>query len=110
MLSTSMGIADFTQSATQIKGLINGMNPWPCVTVPAENGRLKLLRAAVTDGTGEPGMILSADTRNGLVIACGTGAVRVLEIQAPGGKPMKSEDYLRGHSLPAGMNLKEDNA
>ena len=110
MLSKSMGIADFTQSATQIKGLINGMNPWPCVTVPAENGRLKLLRAAVTDGTGEPGMILSADTRNGLVIACGTGAVRVLEIQAPGGKPMKSEDYLRGHSLPAGMNLKEDNA
>ena len=110
MLNKSMGIADFTQNARLVKGLINGMNPWPCVTVPAENGRLKLLRAAVTDGAGEPGTILSADARNGLIIACGTGAVRVIEIQAPGGKPMKSEDYLRGHSLPAGMNLKEDNA
>ena len=33
------------------------------------------------------------------VIACGSGAVRVLEVQAPGGKQMKSEDYLRGHNL-----------
>ena len=110
MLNKSMGIADFTQSASRVRGLINGMNPWPCVTVPAENGRLKLLRASVTDGAGEPGTILSADARNGLIIACGAGAVRVIEIQAPGGKPMKSEDYLRGHSLPAGLNLKEDNA
>lgn len=108
MLHKGMGIADFTRSAREVKGLINGMNPWPCVTVPAENGRLKLLRATAADGTGEPGSILAADARNGLIIACGTGAVRVLEIQAPGGKPMKSEDYLRGHSLPVGQNLKED--
>ena len=62
------------------------------------------------DGTGEPGTVLCADARNGLIIACGTGAVRILEIQAPGGKTMKSEDYLRGHSLPAGLNLKEVDA
>ena len=110
MLNQSMGIPDFTQEARQVRGLINGMNPWPCVTVPVENGRLKLLRAAVADGTGEPGTVRRADARNGLIIACGTGAVRILELQAPGGKPMKSEDYLRGHSLPAGLNLKEVDA
>ena len=37
----------------------------------------------------------SANAKEGLVIACGKGAVRVLELQAPGGKRMKSEDYLR---------------
>ena len=110
MLTRDMGIADFTKPAALVKGQINGLNPWPCVSVPMGEGRLKLLRAALTDGSGAPGTILCADPKNGLKIACGDGAVRVLELQAPGGKAMKSEDYLRGHSLPVGTTLKEEQA
>ncbi len=108
MLTKDMGTADFSKPSILVKGQINGLNPWPCVTVPVEGGRLKLLRAERSDGDGIPGEVLRADSKNGLVIACGEGAVRILELQAPGGRAMRSEDYLRGHSLPAGIILKED--
>ena len=99
MLKKEEGITDFSGSAAEIRGLINGLNPWPCVSIPCAEGRLKLLRAVCADGSGKPGSLLYANAKEGLVIACGEGAVRILELQAPGGKRMKSEDYLRGHSL-----------
>lgn len=99
MLKKEMGWTDFTGTAGQVRGLVNGLNPWPCVSIPCGEGRLKLLRAVCAEGSGEPGSILKADPKEGLVIACGEGAVRILELQAPGGKRMRAEDYLRGHSL-----------
>ena len=45
------------------------------------------------------GEILCADAKQGLVIAAGEGAVRVIELQAPGGKRMNAKDYLRGHPV-----------
>ena len=108
MLNKSMGIVDFTADADAVRGLINGLNPWPCVSVPIGNERLKLLRAERVDADGEAGTVAEADPKKGLIIACGSGAVKILEIQAPGGKRMKPEDYLRGHGIPAGTDLKED--
>ena len=109
MLTKEMGRPEWSRSAGEIRGLINGLNPWPCVSVPAEGGRLKLLRAVCEAGSGAPGTVIRADAKEGLVIACGSGAVRILEMQAPGGKRMKPEDYLRGHSIPEGTVLKEEN-
>ena len=108
MLNKGMGVADFTADADRVRGQINGLNPWPCVSVPIGSERLKLLRAVRTEDSGKPGSVIASDSKSGLIIACGSGAVRILEIQAPGGKKMKPEDYLRGHSLPAGTDLKED--
>ncbi len=100
MLKKEMGFTDFTETAEMVRGLINGLNPWPCVSIPGgEEGRLKLLRAVCTEGSGTPGSVLAADPKNGLIIACGEGAVRILEVQGPGGKRMKAEDYLRGHRI-----------
>lgn len=109
MLTKELGRPDWTRSAGEIRGLINGLNPWPCVSVPLDGGRLKLLRAVGAEGSGEPGTVLRADPKGGLVIACGNGAVRILELQAPGGKQMKAEDYLRGHGIPEGCILREEN-
>ena len=99
MLTKEMGMTDFSGTAEQVRGLVNGLNPWPCVSIPCAEGRLKLLRAACAEGGGTPGSILKADPKEGLVIACGQGAVKILELQAPGGKRMRAEDYLRGHSI-----------
>ena len=99
MLTKEMGMTDFSGTAEQVRGLVNGLNPWPCVSIPCAEGRLKLLRAACAEGTGTPGGILKADPKEGLVIACGQSAVKILELQAPGGKRMRAEDYLRGHSI-----------
>ncbi len=108
MLDKQMGIVDFSLDSNLVRGRINGLNPWPCVSVPIQGERLKLLRAANSLETGVPGSVISSDPKNGLIIACGRGAVRILEVQAPGGKQMKAEDYLRGHGIPAGTILKED--
>lgn len=108
MLTKDMGIPDFGAEADRVRGQINGLVPWPCVSVPLGGERLKLMRAAVTEGCGPAGAVLLSDPKQGLVIACGKGAVRILEVQAPGGKRMRAEDYLRGHSIPAGTVLKEE--
>ena len=107
MLKKEMGTPDFSQGARRVKGQINGLNPWPCVSVPMGGEKLKLMRATTAEGSGVPGTILRADAKGGLLIACGEGAVRILELQAPGGKVMKAEDYLRGHQMPVGMSLAE---
>jgi methionyl-tRNA formyltransferase len=108
MLSKQMSIPDFRRDSDSVRGMINGLNPWPCVSVPVGGERLKLLRAVCDEGNGPFGTVLTSDSRRGLVIACGSGAVRILEVQAPGGKRMKAEDYLRGHGLIEGMDLNED--
>lgn len=107
MLEKQFGIPEWTADANKVRGQINGLNPWPCVAVELEEGRLKLLRAALAEGTGKPGEVLKADPKAGLVIACGNDAVSILELQAPGGKQMKASDYLRGHSIPVGTVLGE---
>ena len=105
MLTREMGEMNFTGTADSARGQINGLNPWPCASVMLEGERLKLLRAACAEGKGEPGEVLVSDPKKGLVIACGDGAVRILELQAPGGRKMRAEDYLRGHGIPAGTRL-----
>ena len=102
MLRKEMGFAGFSSEAILVRGRINGLNPWPCVSVTIDGERIKLLRADISDGKGIPGTVLAADPHNGLLIACGEGAVRILELQAPGGKKMKTEDYLRGHKINPG--------
>ena len=108
MLTKEMGIPDFTADAEKVRGQINGLNPWPCVSVPLGEERLKLLRAVAAEGNGEAGSVIAADPKNGLVIACGEGAVRILEVQAPGGKKMRAEDYLRGHEISGQWTVKSD--
>ncbi len=108
MLDKAMGRVDFHEDAAAVRARINGLNPWPCVSVPIGKERLKLLRAETFDGRGTAGTVICSDARQGFAIACGDGAVRILEIQAPGGKRMKPEDYLRGHSISVGTDLKEE--
>jgi len=108
MLNKGMTVADFTQDADLVRGWINGLNPWPCVTVPLNGERLKLLRAVCCEGGGEPGTVTAADPKEGLKIACGIGSVKILTVQAPGGRQMRAEDWLRGHGIPAGTSLKEE--
>ena len=108
MLTKEMGVIDWAEQAKDIVNRIHGLNPWPGCSTAIEGGRLKLLRAEVAEGKGQPGEIIVADPKQGLVVAAGEGAVRVTQLQAPGGKPMNSKDYLRGHPMAVGTVLKEE--
>jgi methionyl-tRNA formyltransferase len=105
MLTKEMGRMDWTKTARELANQVLALNPWPACTVPWGDGRLKLLRAEAAEGSGAPGTVLRADSREGLLIACGQGALRVTQLQAPGGKAMDAKDYLRGHPVETGLKL-----
>ncbi|HEY4192252.1 MAG TPA: methionyl-tRNA formyltransferase [Mesorhizobium sp.] len=96
---------DWTLSATEVHNHIRGLSPFPGAWCEVEIGgrreRLKLLRSAMAEGLGEPGGIL--DDR--LTVACGAGAVRLVEVQRAGGKPVAASEFLRGTRLEKGMKL-----
>ena len=54
--------------------------------------------------TGRPGHVLEA-SRDGIVVACGDHAIRLLEVQQEGGRRMAAGDFLAGHPLPSGIRL-----
>ncbi|GAA0299808.1 methionyl-tRNA formyltransferase [Rhodovulum strictum] len=86
---------DWTRPATGIVRQINGLSPFPGAWCMVGGERLKLLRARLADGTGTPGQVLG-----GLTIACGSGAIEVLEAQREGKRPMQAAEILRGLALP----------
>ncbi len=101
MLKKEMGEIDWRLSAHQIVCRVRGLTPWPGSTFTWGGGEaVKVWKAEEAENPGKaPGEILCADAKNGLVIAAGEGAVRVIELQAPGGKRMNAKDYLRGHPV-----------
>ena len=101
MLKKEMGEIDWTLPAEKIVNLVRGLTPWPGTSFSwGENEAVKVWKAEKTENPGKaPGEIVFADARQGLVIAAGRDAVRVLELQAPGGKRMNAKDYLRGHPV-----------
>jgi methionyl-tRNA formyltransferase len=79
-----------------------GLSPFPGAWFELPGaGRIKVLRTARGEGSGAPGTVL--DER--LTIACGDGAIRIVELQRAGGKPMKAEDFLNGTPVAPGTRL-----
>jgi methionyl-tRNA formyltransferase len=95
-------VTDFTRSATEVHNHIRGLSPFPAATMQLEGAAYKLLRSTVVQGQGRPGTVLQADKQNGLVIACGTGAVRLLELQREGKRAMRDIELLNGQSIALG--------
>ncbi|MBQ6256895.1 MAG: methionyl-tRNA formyltransferase, partial [Clostridia bacterium] len=101
MLKKEMGEINWTLPAGKIVNLVRGLTPWPGTSFTwGDNETVKVWKAEVTENPGlEPGKIIAADGKNGLVVAAGDNAVRVVELQAPGGKRMNARDFLRGHPV-----------
>ncbi|MDG4878479.1 methionyl-tRNA formyltransferase [Mesorhizobium sp. WSM4935] len=96
---------DWTRPSGEVHNHIRGLSPFPGAWCEVEIGgrmeRLKLLRSTLSDGVGESGGIL--DDR--LTVACGSGAVRLVEVQRAGGRPAAAQEFLRGAKIAKGMKL-----
>ena len=86
---------DWTRPAEEVDRLIRGLSPFPGAWCMVGDERVKLLRSRVVAGSGEPGEVLS-----GFTVACGAGALEVLEAQRAGKRPMVASEILRGLRLP----------
>lgn len=98
---------DWTQSAENVRNQIHGLSPAPGAFSRAGVGSreesIKFYRAEVAAGTGLPGIILSEDMR----VACGVGAIRVLEGQRSGKAIMSGRELMRGAKLAPGVSFKQ---
>ena len=93
---------DWGKPWKQVHDHCRGLSPFPgawCEFPGA--GRVKVLRTTRGEGAGAPGTVLD----NTLTIACGDGAVRLLEVQRAGKQPMKAEEFLRGAKIAPGTRL-----
>ena len=98
MLDKTMCPIDWTKTAQQVHNHVRGLHPWPVAITEIQGKKFKIHETRVAEGSGEPGQILELN-KNGLVIACGEGAVEIRALQAEGGKRMAAPDYFRGHPL-----------
>jgi methionyl-tRNA formyltransferase len=96
---------DWNEPSRAVLRHIHGLSPFPgawCeMAIEGEQMRVKILRCELAQGAGAPGDLL--DDR--LTVACKGGAIRILELQRAGGKPMKAEEFLRGTPLKPPMRL-----
>jgi methionyl-tRNA formyltransferase len=97
---------DWSKDWKSVHDHIRGLSPFPGAWFELPGGaspsRIKVVRSTRGDGSGGAGVVLDAE----FTIACGKGAVRLLEVQRAGAKTMRAAEFLRGNILPAGSVLK----
>jgi methionyl-tRNA formyltransferase len=90
---------DWSKPAREVLRHIHGLSPfpgaWSEIVGGGEAARVKILRCELAKGSGAPGSVLD----DHLAIACGEGAIRVIELQRAGKAPMKAAEFLRGTPL-----------
>ena len=94
-------LIDWSKDAQELDRHIRAFNPFPGAQAQFGGQTVKLWQAVPVAGSGEKGRILSVD-RSSIVIACGSGALAVSELQKAGGKRLPVREFLAGHPLKAG--------
>ena len=106
MIKKSFGEIRFSAEASEILKMIRAYDPWPGAYTGFRGKQLKLWKAeALPDNTqGKPGEIIEVE-KDSFLVACGTGALRILELQLTGKRRMSTRDFLAGTKLVAGEIL-----
>lgn len=94
---------DWSQPAPVLERAVRALRPSPGASTTLQGERIKVWSARLVDGRGAPGSVLVAD--DALVVACGSGALAITELQRAGGKPLPAAAFLRGRTVPRGARL-----
>ena len=92
---------DFALPAEVLARKVRAFNPFPGAHAQTGSGVIKIWgAAALADKHGQaPGKVLWADAQHGIVVACGTGSLRLMQLQKPGGKRLEAAQFLKGFAL-----------
>lgn len=99
MLDKSLCPVDWSKTAQQVHNKVRGLNPWPIAVSSVNGKKVKIYKTRVLDKHGIAGDVI--DTKP-LTVACGDGAVEILELQPEGKKRMTSDDFVRGYRIEKG--------
>ncbi|MEC4718807.1 methionyl-tRNA formyltransferase [Noviherbaspirillum sp. CPCC 100848] len=98
------GTLDLSQPAPVLHRKIRAFNPFPGAVAHFNDIPVKFWRADLVESgpAAEPGQVLAANAQDGVVVACGGGALRLLELQKPGSKRLPAAEFLKGFPLEGG--------
>jgi methionyl-tRNA formyltransferase len=98
-------VIDWREDAAQIVRKVRAYNPFPGAVSELDGERIKIWRAHIADrGAGVPGTVC-AGMPGKLVVACGSGALELLELQRAGGKRLAADTFLAGHAIAPGARF-----
>ena len=93
---------DWNRPWREVHNQCRGLSPFPGAWCELSGaGRIKILRITQGIGSGTPGRVLD----DKLTVACGAGAVRIVQLQRAGRQPMSAEEFLRGTPVAPGSTL-----
>ena len=100
-IEKSEGKIDWNNKAENIIGKINGLYPSPGAWFIYKGERFKILKAEISEGKGNPGIILDEYFK----VACNNKSIKILEIQRQGKRPQKINEFMLGSQIKEGSNL-----
>jgi methionyl-tRNA formyltransferase len=94
---------DFALPSDVLWRKVRAFNPFPGAQGSVNGTAIKIWQTELAEGKGEPGQVLATDA-SGIVVACGEGALRLLQLQKPGGKRLAAAEFLKSFPL-AGLRF-----
>lgn len=104
LLQKEDGTLDFAAPAVELERRVRAFDPWPGTFTRAGRHSVRVWKAHVVDGDGEPGVVLTASGK-GVVVACGDGALQLDEVQPAGRKRMLAASWVAGRGVATGDRL-----
>ena len=104
MMKKEDGRIDWNRSAQEIHNHVRGLDPWPGAYTTINGELLKLAETSPEAAEGLAGTVIAAD-KNGVCVACGSGSLRIQQLQLAGRKRLAAADFLRGCPLDAGAMM-----
>jgi len=95
---------DWSQPADVLERRIRAFDPFPGAATTLDGEAIKVWRARLAEGSGTPGTVLAVDG-DGPQVACGEGALQLLDLQRPGGKRLPARTFLQAHPSLTGRRL-----